>query len=346
MENAMIGFARRLARTSFGIGCAIGITLNVGLYEAYSLAASAPTSPPSAPLLQPGCPPDPSLPPNHQAFAATQCAVHSAIFADQTEPSAGYALTGFAGTPGTYAGVEYLGRAVTFDAVFTIPIDLKTDAPALHQAGWQVTMVAGSLTGPAGKVGISGFVFLMPGTIADTRPALIATSTVTQDELDFFASSTRLQAGIRVFNTANGRYTAITDLTGTPQLWGYDGDISTLYCGCGGAGTGGADPACIKAAQDRYNVCRHVAEAGLVIAAALITLEFNACLLACAAGTAATLILPISIFFAVGCMATCFVNAAVTLAGAIAIFAAALWGCNQLLLIDLRACGVDVMMTQ
>jgi hypothetical protein len=247
----IVHMARRLSRSAFALGCCIGLMF-AGPYVTATQAA------PSRTLANPPeCTIPPGTPADVAAYINLQCAIHAAIFADNTTPNHAFKFTSPITAPGTYTGLDRLSRAVTFAAVHVVNCDVKTYDPALYTQGVEVSIVFGTLTGPAGSERIEGMVLLPTGITQDTGYLLMPVGIPTVADLDQVAVATRILAGPRVTNVVTGDSTPLSEATGVLSLWGSSTDLSTLFCGCmqglGPPPGGGVDLDCVKRAYDAYN---------------------------------------------------------------------------------------------
>jgi hypothetical protein len=330
----LLRLPRYLASSAFGIGMAIGLLLNIGLFQGILMGATATreVAARSDGTICDQLPPDLSL--EQQAFVSTQCEVHQALFADGTAPSAAFAFDAAMSTPGVYVGRDHLNRPVKFEAAWCMPIDLKVHSPALWQQGVEVYPTVGTLSGPAGKIAVAAVELFTAGLTPDTGHVFFVTRVLSPTEMSTFGMAARIATGIRVLDTASGALIPLADLTGNPQVWGFSADLATLYCGCneGGFG-GGVDPQCLKNAYDAFNVCRQSASLTLTVCIVAAT----AALLVCSAGC--TFVGPV----APGCIIVCCAMAVIATAACYANAAIAYNACHNQLKIDLRACGVNLL---
>jgi hypothetical protein len=327
----MFSFAQRFARTAFGIGVAIGLVLNIGLYEPVTKAA----------VLEepPVCGPHPTLSPELQSFIALQCQVHQILFGDETAPATAYALEHGVTAPGVYYAQDYLNRTVKLDAVWAKALDLKSNVPSAHAQGVEANVVVGMLSTDAGAVPVLAL-DLLTGTVTPDQPhVLIVSKVLSSQDLDLFSVASRIAAGVRVVNTATGKSILLSELEGSPQLTAYTSDLATLYCGCDGDG-GGVDPGCVKHAYDTYNnnvkTAQSIAE--ICVFAAIATW------LTCTTGCAVAAILgPLAVVGGTVCYLGCLAVEAIMLASCAAVQAAMLDSALRQLQIDLAACGVNMV---
>ncbi len=189
-----------LARSAFGIGCAIGIVLGPTMLPALESRALGATR-----LDPPQCTTSPSLPQSVRDWIALQCAVHAAIFADNTEPTAIYKFTSAIAAPGTYTGLDMHNRPVTIAVVQAIQVDIKNNDPALHAMGVEMYAVYGQFGATAGQVPVYGTLLLPTGITEDTGYLFSVNGILTSEELDTHAMCSRILAGPRVVNTATGQ---------------------------------------------------------------------------------------------------------------------------------------------
>lgn len=326
----MICLARLMARTPFGIGLAVGILLSVCFAP---LAESrAATSPP--------CDGSMAVPPEVQTWINLQCSVRQATFGDAADPGTCYKFDKAISTAGLHNGTTHLAEAVSFDAVYVIPLNLKQDAPALDAQGVVASVVVGRLGGPAGKIAVTGLVILPTGITQDTGHLLLVNSVLTNAELDTYAVAARIQAGVRVVDSTTGQSRPLDEVSSATSLWGFPSDPSTLYCGCEAGFSGGVDMDCVELAFDRHEERMKTAAETAEECFRNTLLVFAGCLALCVG--ISIIWGPLSPAAMAGCAAACLVTVALMSRHCARNFEIAINSSYRQLLIDLRECGVII----
>jgi len=334
----MIRYVHRSAHSAFGIGIAIGLLFNLVLYEplARAAAAAALPDPPQYADLCEEMPP--GLTPEEEALVNTRCQVHQAIFADQTGPSLVYGFTDPMPQPGTWTGHDYLGRPVEFRAVWTLPINLRKLAPDLWARGIEAFVVVGRLTGPAGGIHVSGLEIRTGDLSLDNEYVLFVSETLNSARADDFATDARIKAGVRVTNVTTGVSMPLSEVEALMPLWASSGDPATLLVMNGGAPV---TPGCIQHAYETYNNCMRTADRMLELCVIGVMATWAGCMFAtCAPLALVPTPLPVAMLL---CVARCFAVMGAGLVGCGAVYAVQAESCRNQLIIDLRACGVNIV---
>jgi len=317
--------AKHLARTTFGIGLAIGLVLVLSFLPVASAIAAA-TAPP--------CDGSLSVPPATQGWINVQCQIRQATFGDQVDPGIAYKFDVPINKNGTFAGLTYQSEAVTLTIVHTVQSDMKIVASELYSSGAEVYTVFGKLGGPAGKVPVLGIA--MKGVTDDGGWMFMVASIPTMNQMDAFSAMSRLAGGVRVVNSTTGVSTPLDEVDSPTFLSAHSSDLSTLYC-CNGVTTGNdVDTECLEAAIARYDVAMQAAMASLSACTANAAKVFAACMLLALGASIWTVI-----GAAVGAVA-CAVYLALQLDGCTDQYEIAANAARQVLRLDFEACGLII----
>lgn len=326
----MIGLARLMARTPFGIGLAVGIVLSFCIAP---LAESrAATNPP--------CNGQMVVPPEVQAWIDLQCSIRQATFGDAADPGACYKFENPVASVGRHHGTTFRAEAIEFDAVYVIPLDLKRHAPELATQGVEASVVVGRLAGPAGKIAISGMVILPTGITQDTGHLLVVNAVLSTAELDTYAVAARIQAGVRVVNSTTGQSRPLAEVESANSMWGFPSDPSTLYSGNEAGTGGGVNMDCVELAFDRHDERMKTAAENAALCMKIVLAAFAGCMALC---VAVSIVLgPLGAAGFILCVGTCLVGSATATYLCTQSLEIAINSSFRQLLIDLRACGVII----
>jgi len=272
---ATMHLAKRLSRTAFGIGLAVGLMLNLSLVDLAS-ACSMPASPPCVTL-----PPEAAA---AQAFVDMQCQIHQTLFNDGSEAGVAFRLgdTDIT-TPGAYPATDWRGEEVQFKVVRAISMDLQELEPELFDQGVIARIVFGRLAGPAGDVNVSGVAIYPKEITLDEEFLLLVSEVLTEPQLAIHEEISRIQAGVRVLDTGTFQSHSLATVTSAATMFAAGADMSSLFAtGVNAAGGGEVDASCVEAAYAQYQIAMDAANASMAACLINATVEFAAEMAGCA----------------------------------------------------------------
>lgn len=270
-----------MVRWCLGSPAFLGVLLGAivtSTYPRVTWGGSAPARP-----TPPAC--QQSWPVEIEAFVRTQCDIHAAIFGTDEEPGAAFAFDKNITRTGIHEGTTWFGETVVLEVVSaTLLMVDRAQSPQIPE-GFTATVVVGRMSGPAGRVGVLGIHMKTAGLTEDPDYVFVATSVISESDIELHARFERLAAGARVVNRLTGQSTPLALVSnGTyASLSTSESDMSTMY---GDPPAAPGDPAigvdCVRDAMKAAQIDRSAAEDQMKYCVLEGVAAFAACMGRCA----------------------------------------------------------------
>jgi len=327
-----------MASSAFGIGCAIGLVLNLGLLPTLDRHSSAQAAAlPSATMRT--LDPDPEL----QGWIDGQQAISDVVFGTGVEANACYKVNSAITTWGTFSGENQFGTAFSLNVAFAKQVDISsmTEAwvSARHLSAYHILA---RMTGPAGNVPIAGTVISIDNDYLGRVNQLWIGSTLSESDYAPIVQCSDVYRGPLVVDATANTVTPLEEVNGEIPAATVVTDSPALIMADSNATPAETQAECIKRAQQKLKTATDNALSDLATCCEIATIG----LLAATGLCLAISLSPwpgIAQFIGGACMIRAMIAYAATMAGCALVCANKLAQAAQTYAADMAACGVIIV---